>query len=76
MKLTADKQGRISYREFFPPGRAFDATRQPDGSIRIVELVPKTTPKAKRVRRGNRTYLESPHPLTNADTEAVMSQFP
>ena len=42
MKLVADKHGRICSVELFPPSTAFDASRQPDGSVRVVELVEKT----------------------------------
>lgn len=50
MKLVADKNGRICSAELFPPRTAFDATRQPDGSVRVVELVEKNAPLLKPVR--------------------------
>jgi hypothetical protein len=50
MKLVADKNGRICSAELFPPRTAFDATRQPDGSVRVVELVEKEVPVVKPVR--------------------------
>lgn len=75
MKLKADNDGRIGCRELFTPQKTFDATRQPDGSIRIVELIEKPA-HARLVRRNGRTYLESEHPVTNQDTEAILSQFP
>jgi len=54
MKLVADKNGRICSAELFPPRTAFDASRQPDGSVRVVELVEKETPleKPSRTREG------------------------
>jgi hypothetical protein len=76
MKLTADDQGRIGCRELFTPRKTFDATRQPDGAIRVVEVVEELPRRARLVRRDGRTYLESDRPVTNADTQAVMSQFP
>ncbi len=50
MKLVADGHGRICSAELFPPRTAFDASRQPDGSVRVVELVEKEVPLVKPVR--------------------------
>jgi len=50
MKLVADARGRITSAELFHPGTAFDASRQPDGSIRIVELVESEAPVVKPVK--------------------------
>jgi hypothetical protein len=50
MKLVADKNGRICSAELFPPRAAFEATRQADGSVRVVELVEKKVPSVKPVR--------------------------
>jgi hypothetical protein len=50
MKLVANKNGRICSAELFPPRTAFDASRQPDGSVRVVELVEKEVPLVKPIR--------------------------
>jgi hypothetical protein len=50
MKLTADEQGRLTSTELFRPGAAFDATRQRDGSIRIVELMEPEVPVVEPIR--------------------------
>lgn len=50
MKLVADKNGRICSAELFPPRTAFDASRQPDGSVRVVRLLEKEVPLVKPVR--------------------------
>jgi len=52
MKLVADAKGRLTSAELFPPFKPFSAERQPDGSIRLVELVEKEVPvlKPRRVR--------------------------
>jgi len=34
----------------FPPRTAFDASRQPDGSVRVVPLVAKEVPLLKPIR--------------------------
>jgi hypothetical protein len=50
MKLVADKNGRICSAELFPPRAAFDASRQPDGIVRVVQLVEKEAPLMRRIR--------------------------
>ena len=47
MKLIADSRGRLTAVELFKPGRAFDASPMPDGSIRIMELAEKVVPTVK-----------------------------
>ena len=44
MNLVADKNGRISAAELFSPRTAFDASRRPDGSVRVVQLAEKEVP--------------------------------
>ena len=50
MKLVADSRGRLTAADLFRPNTAFDASRQKDGSIRIVELVEKDVPLVKPIR--------------------------
>ncbi len=50
MKLVADENGRLACKGFFTPRKAFSAERQPDGSIRLVELVEKDVPVVRPVR--------------------------
>jgi hypothetical protein len=78
MKLRSDNQGRISCREFFPPKAAFDATRQPDGSVRVVELVEKTVRPAKVrfEKRGRYTVGVSDQPVTEAAIKEALAEFP
>jgi hypothetical protein len=54
MKLIADSRGRLAAMQFFRPGTAFDVTPQPDGSLRVIELVERQVPviKLKRGRDG------------------------
>ena len=44
MKLVADDNSRLACKSLFTPKRAFSAERQPDGSIRIIELVEREVP--------------------------------
>jgi hypothetical protein len=50
MKLVADENGRLACKSLFTPRKAFSAELQPDGSIRLVELVEKEVPVVKPVR--------------------------
>lgn len=61
MKLVADSKGRLTAASLFPPGRVFDATPQPDGSIRIVQLRESEVPIVKPRTIGGR--------LVGADVE-------
>ena len=49
MKLTADERGRLGNPELFRPKATFDATVEPDGSIRLVELGPVPVLKPRRI---------------------------
>jgi hypothetical protein len=49
VKLIADSNGRLASKELFPPGRPFSASRMPDGSIRLVELIEKEVPLVEPV---------------------------
>jgi hypothetical protein len=71
MKLVADKNGRICSAELFPPRTAFDASRQPDGSVRVVELVEKEVPVVKPVRTG-RGYLMLPLKASRESIRAAL----
>lgn len=61
MKLTADSEGRIGNAELFRPNADFEATVQPDGSIRVVELTQVPVVKPQRIGgrlRGADVHLE------------------
>jgi hypothetical protein len=77
MKLVADKQGRIGSAELFPPRTAFEASRQPDGSIRVVELGRRRPPLVKPIRTPDgywivpvKTSRDSIRAALRADREA------
>lgn len=57
MKLTADYRGRITSAELFTPNRSFSAERQPDGSIRLVELVEKEVPTIQMTRKNGKLFF-------------------
>ena len=50
MKLVADKNGRLACKSLFTPKKVFSAEKQPDGSIRLMELVEKEVPVIKPIR--------------------------
>lgn len=76
MKLVADAHGRLCARELFPPATAFHATRQPDGSIRLIELVEKPLPVVRVVSEGGRMCLTSDRVVTIEDTQHALEEFP
>ena len=49
MKLTADSQGKLGSAELFRPKADFEATVQPDGSVRLVELTQVPAVKPRRL---------------------------
>jgi len=49
MKLTADSQGRLGSAELFRPQADFEATAEPDDSVRRVELTQVPVVKPRRV---------------------------
>lgn len=76
MKLVADAHGRLCARELFPPSTAFNATRQPDGSIRLMELIEKRAPVVRTVKDGGRACLTSDRTVTLEDTQRALEEFP
>ena len=71
MKLIADSRGRLTAADLFLPHTAFEASVQPDGSIRVVELVEKKVPvvKVKRNRDGTR---HCPRLMTREEIRAAI----
>ena len=58
MKLVADAKGRLTAATLFPPGRVFDATPQPDGSIRVIQLREVEVPTVEPIEKDG--FLLSP----------------
>jgi hypothetical protein len=54
MKLVADSRGRICSADLFPPGQAFEATPEPDGSVRVTQLRKAEVPTIELVERDGR----------------------
>ncbi len=72
MKLVADSRGRLASMELFPPFKVFSAERQPDGSIRLIELVEKQVPVMKPRRiEGKLSWPEGFRPSRSAIAAAV-----
>lgn len=76
VKLRTDNQRRLYGRDLLKADTIYEAEKDGDGRITLVELAPKQAPRAKLVRRGGRTYLASGRELTNEDVAAVMAHFP
>jgi len=71
MKLVADSRGRLAAREIFRPGKTFDVTTQPDGSIRLIELVERSVPVVK-LKKGRDGLFYTPQPLTREAVRAAI----
>ncbi|HQL80491.1 MAG TPA: hypothetical protein PLU91_20000 [Verrucomicrobiota bacterium] len=71
MKLIADANGRLACKELFTPRKPFSAQRQPDGSIRVVELVEKEVPVV-RPRQTREGFLLLPQKLDRQTVSAAI----
>ena len=71
MKLVTDSRGRLTAADLFRPNTAFDASVQPDGSIRVVELVEKEVPVVKVKRNKDGTY-NVPRLMTREEIRAAI----
>ncbi len=71
MKLVADSRGRLTAADLFRPNTAFDVSVQPDGSIRVVELVEKEVPVVRVKRNRDGTY-DCPMRLTREEIRAAI----
>jgi hypothetical protein len=76
MKLVADAHGRLTAAKHFRPGTAFDLSPQPDGSYRLVELVERKNPPGKLIRKNGKTLMVTARPVTLADTQNALEEFP
>lgn len=74
MKLVADSRGRLTAAELFRPGKAYDATRQPDGTIRLAELVEKEVPVIRPRRVGGRLRLIGVELSSDAIAAAIQAE--
>ena len=71
MKLIADSRGRLAAREIFQPGKTFDVTPQPDGSIRLIELVAREVPVVK-LKKNRAGLFYTPQPLTRDESRTAI----
>ena len=71
MKIVADSRGRLAAMEYFRPGTAFDASRQADGSIRLIELVEKEVPLVK-VKFNKNGSFECPRLMSRDEIRAAI----
>jgi len=76
MKLRTDSQRRLYGRGMLKPDTIYEAETDGSGRITLIELAPKESQRAKLVRRGRRTYLQTTRQLTDDDVRKVMDQFP
>ena len=72
MQLKTDSRCRITSREVFRPNTSYEVETAPDGSIRLVELVPKRPEKAKLIRKNGRLMVDIGRPF---DREALSREL-
>jgi hypothetical protein len=71
VKIVADSRGRLTSADLFRPGIAFDATPQPDGSIRVMELAEREVPTVRPRRVMGRLRGADVKPSTAVVAAAV-----
>jgi hypothetical protein len=76
MRVSTDDRCRLQSRELFKPNTRYEGEIAPDGRVMLVELVEKTVPKARLVRRNGKTFLETSRTITNDDVQREMENFP
>ena len=72
--LTVDDQKRVRIPDAVP--RQVFSYENCGGIRTLTPIEPIRPPSARIVKVAGRKYLTSSRPVSNADTEAVMSRFP
>ena len=75
MTVTADEKKRVVIPDAHV-GDCFDVKKAPDGRIVLTKLEKVVRQTAKLITLNGRKYLTSDHPVSYADTEAAMADFP
>ena len=73
MKLVSDDRCRVQSRDLFKPNTPYDAEAQPDGSVRLVELVEKDVPFVKPRRVHGRLRGAGMNPSRERVAAAIRS---
>ena len=72
--LTVDDYQRVRLPDAKP--RSKFAYEQNGGTILLTRLVEDSSPKARLVRRGGRTFAETTRTITNEDVARELENFP
>src|SRR5947209_12863330 len=71
MRLLSDGRCRLQSRDLFKPNTPYEAEKGVDGSVRLVELVPKEIPVVKP-RRTKEAFLMLPVKLDRQTVRAAV----
>jgi hypothetical protein len=75
MQLKTDNRCRLASRDFFRPNTSYEVERTADGSIKLVELVPKPTTKAKVVKKNGRLVLDIGRPFDADELTKALEDY-
>ena len=71
MRLLSDYRCRLQSKDLFKPNTPYEVEKSADGSVRLVELVPKEVPIVKP-RRTKRGFLMLPVKLDHQTVRAAV----
>jgi len=77
MTLTTDKKSRLCCAELFKPRTSYQAEKTADGGVLLRELAPLSTKNQAHIeKRGKRWVIVTERPVTNAEVQAALADFP
>jgi len=59
MRISTDDRCRLQSRELFKPNTRYEGDLNPDGSVRLIELVEKDVPQAKTRREDGFVLIDA-----------------
>jgi hypothetical protein len=75
--LTTDKKSRLCSAELFKPRTSYQAEKTADGSVLLRELAPVSAKNQAHIeKRGKRWVIVTERPVTAADVQAALVDFP
>jgi hypothetical protein len=77
MTLTTDKKSRLCSAEFFKPSTSYQAEKTADGAVLLRELAPLPVLNQAHIeKRGKRWVIVTERPITRADVQGALADFP
>lgn len=75
MQLKTDDRCSLTSSDLFKPNASYEVEKMPDGGIKLVELVPKKTSKAKFVEEGDEVFLDIGRPFDLAEFNKALEDY-